>query len=73
MRLSVNALETIWFRSSLLQSKIDRLYKTTADYPELDGLVADLQDMVRRLELDTYSLWRNEAAEEEIRSGVVLP
>jgi hypothetical protein len=73
MRLSVNALEAVWFRSNLLKSKIDRLYKTTADYPELDGLVADLQDMVRRLEIDTYTLWRNEAAEEEEKTGVLKP
>lgn len=73
MRLSINALEAVWFRSNLLKSKIDRLYRATDDYPELDGLVADLCDMVRRLEIDTYTLWRNEAAEEEIRTGVVLP
>jgi hypothetical protein len=73
MRLSVNALEAVWFRSSLLKSKINRLYKTTDDYPELDNLVADLQDMIRRLEIDTYTLWRNEMAEEEMRTGVVVP
>lgn len=73
MRLSVNALETVWFRSNLLKSKIEQLYRETDDYPELDNLVADLRDMVLRLELETYSLWRNEAAEEEIRTGIICP
>lgn len=73
MRLSVNALEMVWFRSSLLKSKIDRLYYETDTYPELDALVADLKDMVLRLEIDTYTLWRNEAAEEEEKTGVLKP